>query len=237
MNGVGKKQLKRHPPVEEKKSGFSFGWVPIAIVVFLFVGGIVWFFVSGSTPAVPLYPVEELVDSGHVKGNSDALVTVVEFSDFQCPACGAAFPTVENVFNQYKDKIRLVYRHFPLTTIHPFAVSAAEASECAARQNKFWEMYTALFEQQGVWTAALDTANAKQRIREIAIGLGVNATDFDQCLSSRAQLSKVQADLDAGAKFGINSTPTFFINSKKFAGGLSQNQFSQEIDAALASAK
>lgn len=231
---MAKKSVKKFEASAEK-AGFSIGPVVIAILAIALVGGVAWVFFSNSAPQNG-FPVEELVDNGHIKGKLDAKVTLVEFSDFQCPACGAAFPTVRTVFEKYKDRIRFVYRHFPLTTIHPFAITAAEASECADQQGKFWELHDALFEQQSIWTAFAGLSSAKSEIRSIAIQIGLEPTAFDQCMASRQTLSKVQADMDAAVRFGINSTPTFFVNGKKLEGALSVDAFSREIDSALAQA-
>jgi len=230
---MGKKTLKTVPRQEEKE-GSSYGWIPIAAITVLFVGAVAWFvfFNSNSNDTVINDPA--LVGNGQVRGNPDSKVTVVEFSDFQCPACGAAFPATKTVFEKYKDRIRFVYRHFPLTGLHPFAVSAAEASECAADQQKFWEMHDSLFQQQSSWTATQSLDEAKQNIRSIAQQLGLNMDSFDACVSGRKKLSKVQEDMDAAVRFGVNSTPSFFINGKLVRGGMTVEAFSQEIDAALA---
>lgn len=232
---MSKKTLKNIPSRAEKE-GNSYGWIPIAAITILFVAAVVWFvfFNSNSNNSVINDPA--LVGNGQAKGNPEAKVTVVEFSDFQCPACGTAFPATQQVFEQYKDRIRFVYRHFPLTGLHPFAISAAEASECASDQQQFWEMHDALFQQQSNWTATQSLDQAKQNIRAIAQQLGLTMQSFDQCLSSRQKLSKVQEDMDAAIRFSVNSTPTFFINGKKVTGAIPVEQFSQEIEAALAKA-
>jgi protein-disulfide isomerase len=232
---MSKKTLKNVPARQEKESS-SWGLIPIAAITILFIGAVVWFVFFNSNSDSPPITDPALVGNGHAKGNLEAKVTIVEFSDFQCPACGAAFPAAQQMFEQFKDRIRFVYRHFPLTGLHPFAVSAAEASECAAEQEKFWEMHDSLFQQQSSWTAASNLDEAKQNIRSIADSLGLDLPSFDQCLSSREKLSKVQEDMDAAVRFGINSTPTFFINGKMVRGGMTVETFSREIEAALAKA-
>lgn len=232
---MSKKTLKNIPNRAEKE-GNSYGWIPIAAITILFVAAVVWFVFFNSNPNGSVIEDPALVGNGHAKGNLEAKVTVVEFSDFQCPACGAAFPAVQQVFEKYKDRIRFVYRHFPLTGLHPFAISAAEASECASDQQQFWQMHDALFQQQSSWTATQRLDTAKQNIRSLAQQLGLSMDSFDQCLSSRQKLSKVQEDMDAAIRFRVNSTPTFFVNGKLLKGALSVEAFSQEIDAALAKA-
>ena len=203
--------------------------------VLLFLAAAVWLlFFSKSAPSNG--NPSDWVGNGQVKGNPDAKVIVAEFSDFQCPACGAAFPVVQSVFEKYKDRIRFAYRHFPLTTVHPFAFFAAEASECMAEQEKFWEFHDALFQQQSSWSGALDLSGAKQRIREIAVQLDADADSFDSCMADRRYLPKIQQSMDTANRLGVNATPTFFINGKKFSRVLSVQEFEQEIESALSSA-
>jgi protein-disulfide isomerase len=232
---LAKKAVKSVPSKTEKEFG-SWAWL-LAIVAILIVAGIVAWFAFFSVPSPPPVVDPELADNGHATGNPDAIVTVVTFSDFQCPACAAAFPAAEQVIQKYQGRIRFVYRHFPLISIHPFSVSAAEASECASKQGKFWEMHDSLFQQNLVWTNTIDLVQARQNIRGIAQQIGLELNSYDSCLSGHAGLAQVQKDVEDGIRFGVNATPTFFINGKKIAGALSFDAFSSEIDAALADAK
>lgn len=144
------------------------------------------------------------------RGPANAPVTIVEFADFECPFCGAFYPTLKQVEKNYADKVRLVYRQFPLTTIHPNAQKAAEASLCANEQRRFWDFYDALFSDQ----SRLDVSSLKQR----AQALGLNVSAFNTCLDSGSQAAAVQKDSDEGRKIGVNGTPTVFINGRLLGG-------------------
>lgn len=177
----------------------------IAGTLALLIGAVVFF----SRPAKEV-PLETLVPKdAWVAGAADLKATLVEFSDFQCPACGTAYPIVKEVAEKYKDELRLVYRHFPLESIHPNARRAAEAAEAAGVQGKFWEMHDQLFKNQ---------ANLSQEtINGIALDLKLDMDKFTTELTNGTYSAKVQKDIDDGNTMGINSTPTFFLNGKKLS--------------------
>ena len=159
-----------------------------------------------------------------VRGNLDAKVTIVEFSDFECPFSQRAEPTVRQVMNEYSGKVRLVYMHFPLS-FHPNAQKAAEASECANDQGKFWEYNDRLFD-----TAQLGAASLKQH----AASLGLDTARFNQCLDSGASAGKVAAMQSMGSQNGVSGTPTFFINGQPLVGAQPYANFKAVIDQQLA---
>jgi protein-disulfide isomerase len=144
-------------------------------------------------------------------GKEDAAVTLVEFSDFQCPYCQAAAPTLKQVAEKYGDKVRIVYRQFPIASLHPFAFKAAEASLCANDQKKFWEMHDAMFADQ----KKLAVSDLKQTARQ----LGLDGKKFDGCLDSGRYVEQVQNDLKEAQRIGANGTPAMFINGKYVEGG------------------
>lgn len=166
-------------------------------------------------------------DDDHVIGNPDASVTIVEYSDFECPFCGRAYPTVKQVLETYGDDVRLVYRHFPLS-FHPQAQKAAEASECAADQGKFWEYHDRIFEEQTLLSGGVT------QMKKWAGELGLNQSSFDNCLDSGEKASLVADDLNAGQSQGITGTPGFLINGTKVSGAQPFSAFQQVIDAELA---
>lgn len=176
------------------------------------------------------------VDNGHlpVLGNKDAKVTMIEFSDFQCPFCKQFF---DNTFSQIKKdyidtgKVKFVFRHFPLP-IHPNAPLAANAAECANDQGKFWEMHDKLFETQDTWAGLANDA-AKADFISYAGDLGLDTTAFDSCLSANQDADKIKKDTDAGTAAGISATPTFVINGEVVVGALPYDSFKQVIDAKL----
>lgn len=178
------------------------------------------------------YKVEFLVEpirvdvaaTGPVRGAADAPVTIVEFSDFQCPYCSRLVPTLEQVQQKYTNQVRLVFRQFPLT-IHPNAPKAAEAALCANEQGKFWQMHDAMFQdQQGL---AVDGLKAK------AVSIGLDANQFNQCLDSGKFAAAVKSDIDAGEAAGVNSTPAMFINGRFVLGAVPIEQITSVIDDEL----
>lgn len=147
-----------------------------------------------------------LTDDTHTKGNQEAPVYLVEFSDFECPACGSAFPVVSALLEEYGDRIVFGYRHFPLAQ-HAFAQMAAEAAEAAGAQGKFWEMHDVLFQNQ--------TDLSDEKIQELATELELDMDQFNEALDMETYKEKVQKDQLFGTQIGVNSTPTFFLNGKK----------------------
>ena len=160
----------------------------------------------------------------HAIGSAQAKVTVVEFSDFQCPACKAAEPTVEEILNKYQDKIKFVYREFPLPS-HEFGLIAAQAAEVAGLQNKFWEYHDKLFEKS--------PDLSRDNLFSLAKDLGLDMDKFTKDLDSDTVKQKVQDDIADGNKAGVSATPTFYINGTQFTGVLSLPDFQREIDSRL----
>jgi protein-disulfide isomerase len=161
-----------------------------------------------------------------VEGSSNAKVTIVEYSDFQCPYCGSAQPTIKQVMDYYEGKIKLQFKHFPLS-FHQYAEKAAEAAECAADQGKFWEMHDMMFSNSN----ALTVDNLKQYAKTI----GLDTSTFNCCLDSGKKAAAVQADMQEGVAAGVTGTPAFFINGKLVSGAQPYEVFKAAIDSALAS--
>ncbi len=169
------------------------------------------------------------IDSkGNSLGNENATVVITEYSDFQCPACGKFYRETEKQFVENyvnTNKVKLIYKHFPLRQSHIYAQKAAEASECANEQGKFWEYHNKLFENQN--------ALSVPSLKEYASQLGLDRTKFDACLDSGAMSQRVQDNYDDGLSRGVKATPTFFINNVKIEGAYSYSAFSKNIDAQL----
>jgi predicted DsbA family dithiol-disulfide isomerase len=162
---------------------------------------------------------------GPSRGPENAKVTIVEFSDFECPYCSRAEEAVSKVAERYAGKVRIVFRHYPLP-MHSHAVKAAEASMCANDQGKFWEMHKQLFANQ----KALELADLKGYAKTV----GLDETKFASCLESAKMKSLVESDQKAGEEVGVNGTPAFFINGKSLSGALPFEEFEKVIDAELA---
>ncbi|MDA1079096.1 MAG: thioredoxin domain-containing protein [bacterium] len=183
----------------------------------LLIGGIAVFFSKETTPTAQVADQAELVAGAkHTIGPDSAPVTIVEFSDLQCPACKASQPLVKAVVAEFGDQVRLVYRHFPLDQLHPLARTAAVASEIAAEENAFWPMHDLLFERQLVWSKLGSVDEAKATFTQYAVELGLDEAAFSAKIQdSSVYSSLVQKDADLGTKIGINATPTFFVNGQK----------------------
>jgi protein-disulfide isomerase len=166
----------------------------------------------------------EVAATGPAKGPASAPVTIVEFSDFQCPFCSRLTPTLAEVEKKYGDKIRLVFRQYPLP-FHQNAQKAAEASLCAADQGKFWELHDAMFGNQA--ELGVDQLKAK------AASLGLNADKFNKCLDSGEKAAAIQADVKAGSAAGVSGTPAMFINGRFINGAVPIDQITTVIDDEL----
>ncbi len=164
-------------------------------------------------------------EAAHIRGNKNAKVKLVEYSDFQCPFCERHYPTLKKILADYGDQVSLEYKHFPLNSIHPYAQKAAEASECASEQGKFWEFHDKAFEnQQNLNFDAL---------KQWAADLKLNTTRFNNCLDSGKYAAKVQAQEDEGVKLGVDGTPGTLINGQLVSGALPYDAFKQIIDQQL----
>jgi protein-disulfide isomerase len=165
----------------------------------------------------------------HIKGNAAAAVTLTEYSDFQCPACGQFHPIVKDIMEQYGDMIALEYKHFPLITIHPFAVPAAKAAEAAAQQGKFFEMHDKLFENQATWSKS---ANPSAYFLTYAQELELDMSLFKRHLKASLIDDAVSGSFKNAQELGLSSTPTFFLNGTKME-FTSLAEFTSAIEAAL----
>jgi protein-disulfide isomerase len=175
---------------------------------------------------VLLEPYRVAVDTADapVRGSAKAPVTILEFSDFQCPFCVRARPTVARVRESYGDKVRWVFRHFPLS-FHPYAEKAGEAAACAGDQGRFWEMHDALW--------AHNTRLELADLKGYASAMGLDAAAFGQCLDSGRHAGLVGRDTEAGASYGVSGTPAFFVNGRPLVGAQPFEAFQQVIDDEL----
>lgn len=204
------------------KSRFSL--ILIALVVIF--GGILLFnkkqdSSSGSSTSQP---------TNYVRGNTSSKVTLTEYGDFECPACSAYYPVVEQVYDKYKDQIQFQFRNFPLRQIHLHAMQAHRAAIAANNQGKFWEMYSLLYKNHDSWTQESDPSAT---FRGYAQSLGLDMARYDGDVKSEITNSAINADIAEGQKLGVNSTPTFFINGKKIDNPRDVEAFNKVIEDAI----
>jgi protein-disulfide isomerase len=164
-------------------------------------------------------------DDDPSNGPADAPVTIIEFSDFQCPYCSRVVPTLARIKDRYGDSVRVVFRDFPIPQLHPNASKAAEAGQCAHEQGKFWAMHDLMFANQG----KLDVPGLKQH----AATLGLDAAAFEKCLDSGKYAAEWQKDSQDGEKAGVQSTPSFFVNGRPLVGAQPYEQFADVINEEL----
>lgn len=226
----------------QKKSfffGLTVGVAVLAIVGFFVMFGMYKDLKGGGSPQAagnptannqPTSPppsggkVEVAVSEGdHIRGNPDAPITIVEFSDLQCPFCTRFHETMKQVVANYPDDVRWVYKHFPLDSIHPIARPAAEASECAAEQGKFWEYADEIFANQAQLSQNYLTTAAQN--------IGLNMGDFENCVDSGKYKTAVNDDYQYGVELGVRGTPGNFVNGQSVPGAVPYEQIQSIIES------
>lgn len=185
-------------------------------------------------------PVQISADDDPIIGNSDAPITIIEFSDFQCPFCARFYTqTLPLILEEYieQGKVKLVFRDFPIQSIHPNALPASVAAECANDQGKFREMHDILFEKQNEWNK-LETTEALYVFSEYASSMQLDQKTFDSCITSGKHIPEIQNDLNDGRDYGVTGTPGFFVGNEKIGftelkGAQPFDSFKKIIDAQL----
>jgi protein-disulfide isomerase len=175
-------------------------------------------------------PSDAVHQADWIKGPSKAPVVLVEYSDFQCPACRSYVPVVQELTEQFGDNLVVVYRHFPLKQIHLQAELAAQAAEAAGKQGKFWEMHDLLFDRQQDWS---ENRKAGSLFGEYATEIGLEINQFQSDLKSKEVKGLVKADFQDGLGLGISSTPTFYINGEQITNPRSVEEFAALIETQL----
>jgi protein-disulfide isomerase len=183
--------------------------------------------VNGGTTVSYTEPARTAVatDGRPSTGAADAPVTIVEFSDFQCPYCATMVSTLKEIEKNYKDQVRIVYLQFPLTQIHPNAQKAAEASLCANEQNQFWQMHDALFADQ----AKLGVDELRRKAEKLSLDMAA----FNACLDGNKYASAVRADIAEGRKAGVKGTPAFFVNGRFYSGSQPYDEIQRAVEDEL----
>lgn len=183
---------------------------------------------SNSTQATTRTP-PPITNSDLTQGLKSSKATLIEYADFQCPACGAYYPLVKQLLSDYKGKIFYVYRYFPLKQIHQNAMLAAQASYAANLQGQFWPMYNLLYQNQNKWA---NLSNPMDTFVSYAKSLNLNTSKFTKDTQAQGTIDFINNEENAGIQIGINHTPTFFLNGKEVA-PQSYEQFKQLINQAL----
>jgi protein-disulfide isomerase len=205
----------------------------LIVTVLVVIGAIAWGLNTQSSNSSKSRNVNvEITDQDKYLGNKDAKVTLIEYADFQCPACKAYEDIIKQLRDVYSpDQLRTVYRHFPLRSIHPNADISAQAAEAAGEEGKFWEMKSLLFEKQDEWANEKDP---KGLFGAYAKSLGIDVGKFDEDLKSDDDSKeRVEKDYQSGVALGINSTPTFILNGVIIKNPQSLDEFKALIDAEL----
>jgi len=182
-------------------------------------------------PEEPKFDVA--VGSGTPLGPTTAKVTIVEFSDFQCPFCSRGRQRVEEIKQKYGDKVKIYFRNFPLEQIHPQAFHAAEAAACALEQGKFWDYHNQLFDHQDMYRDKDIAKNVDKNFEKLATAASLDAKAFADCLKSGKHTADIRHDMEEAQKYGVNSTPTFFVNGHAIRGAQPIEAFSEAIDEEL----
>lgn len=222
------------------KTRFYAPMVVLAFAVGILVGYVAWGRDGAPRTAAPAAPVAQAAPTAqpvrrydiptegfYSIGPADAPIVLVEFSDYQCPYCQRWHEQVyTSLMAAYPGQVRLVYRNLPLTQIHPQAMNAAEAAMCAGEQNAYWQYHEKLF--------ANSDALSDDIYARLAADLGLDAADFESCMTDHKYLDEIQADMQFAIDLGVQSTPTFFINGLAVVGAQPLNVFQQVIDQELA---
>lgn len=176
--------------------------------------------------APPIYRAPIDVAGAPSRGPADAPVTIVEFSDFHCPFCRRVQPTLDQLLQKYPDRVRLVYKHFPLDSLHPRARRAAEASWCAQQQDRFWPYHDLLYK------TSADVSDAQ--LGQLAGQVGLDVSAFEQCLAGGEAAAAVEAHVEEGSRYGVSGTPGFFVNGRFLGGAQPLEAFVEIIEEELA---
>lgn len=199
-------------------------WVLIGALAVVLIGASIWY-----SNYVGEQANEGVSFEPHVLGNAEADVVLVEYSDFQCPACGQFAPIVKDVIDEYGEQLRFEYRHFPLTSIHPFAVPAARAAEAAGQQGEFFAMHDLLFENQSTWS---NSGNPTVFFNQYAEEIGLDMDLFNQHMKASLITDKINEEFSEARERGFTGTPTFTLNGEQITFNTFE-EFITQIEAAI----
>ena len=206
-------------------------WAIITVVIIGSIFGIVKLASKSQTTGSDnlAISISAINASENIKGDKEALATLIEYSDFQCPACGSYYPIVKKVTEDLSAKVRFAYRHFPLPQ-HKNAKLAATVAEAAGKQGKFWEMHDLIFQNQSDWS---EEKNAAVLFAKYAQDIGLDLARFQTDIASDDIKAKIENDYKSGVKAGVHSTPSFFLNGKKMDNPRNYDEFKNAIEQTL----
>ncbi len=230
-----RKKLNREQNKSSSPSGSTNKLLVVGAIIAA-AAGLFWLMYKGGGGGEAPVPTQastspsEVSSNDHAKGPEDAKVTLIEYADFQCPACAAYQPIVKQLSEEFPDDLRVVHRHFPLRSIHKHAQISSQASEAAADQGAFWEMAEILYTRQDDWVNVRDP---RSTFKDYASELTLNVEQFDKYMNSDEAKSKVNDSYNAAFVMGLDSTPTFFINGNKIESPRSLDEFREAIAAEI----
>ena len=228
------KEEKIRVSQKRKKTKTIIAWSLIFVFVALGISGII-FLVSKSADlnggGVSLPASLIFAEDDWLKGGEKAELTLIEYSDFQCPACANFHPIINKLADDFNNDLKIIYRHFPLPQ-HKNAVLAAKAGEAAGKQRKFWEMSGLIFNNQDEWSEE-SGQNARDIFKKFASELNLDIAQFENDLESEEIKKSIDDDYKNGVKLGINATPTFFLNGKKITNPRSYEEFKEIVSEEL----
>lgn len=209
----------------EKLKSYGIWFLIVLSIVILFSGLIKLVYTGEALPGP-----SKINETDRFKGKQDSKVVLIEYSDFQCPACAYYYPLVDKLTKEYADKIVFAYRHFPLRQIHKNSQFASQTAESAGRQNKFWEMSDLLFNNQKDWA---EENNALDIFRSYAQKLNLDKNKFETDFNSDKTKDKIENDFKSGTTAGVNGTPTFYLNGNKLQNIRSYEDLKRSVEEEL----
>ena len=221
--------------MQRKTEVWIIGVFLVVLVLAVVAAGFFSSKVSGTQTNFVATTVPPITSTDWTRGDATAKVSLIEYGDFQCPACGAYEPLMQQLTSEYGDRVLFVFRNFPLYQIHQDAMIGAQAAEAAGLQGKYWQMHDLLYSKQAEWSVASADTVVSKYFDTYAASIGLSTAKFDADINSAIVKEKVQHDLDTGNAAKIDHTPTFFINLTQIPNPTSYADFKTVIDAALAS--
>ncbi|MDP6571541.1 MAG: thioredoxin domain-containing protein [Patescibacteria group bacterium] len=218
-----KKQQQQEERIKAARSKKAKTWFTWLIVIIVIILGLWWLVARSNAPGSAIVPPSsEIADTDWTKGRTNTKAAIIEYSDFQCPACSAYFPIVNQLIEEFGDSIQFAYRHYPLRTIHPNAEEGALAAEAAGAQGKFWEMHDMLFERQNDWSGQ---RNPFDLFSTYAQNMDLDLAQFEADYNSDKAKDTIRAHETAGRRIGISGTPAFIVNGERITNPQGHQEF------------